>query len=262
MDEQSAVGSILNEYQNRVYRLALSICRNEKDAEDILQNTLIKIFRNIAQFNSRSRLSTWIYRVAYNESLMFLRKKRRLFNSANAFRNYAEHLPSGFAVTWSRLPDKEVLDKELRERIDAALKELPIQYRMPLLLHRIEGLSLLECSRVLSVKPSTVKTRLHRAYLMVKDRMNGYFKDRPEPKREMDQRCGRWTGFLSEYAQNKLNPRTRTSFHRHIKSCPGCNRFLNGYAQAIRITGALDCRDVPAELTERLEAFFSLPKKK
>ncbi len=261
MAEGYSIKSIINEYRNRIYRLALSISRNEKDAEDILQNTFIKIIRKLHTFRSRSRLSTWIYRISYNESLMYLRKKRGLFNSLNAYKNYVERLPYGLTVNWSKLPDEELVDSEFRERIDTTLKNIPIQYRMPLLLHRLEGFSLAESSRILGVKASTIKTRLHRAYLMVKDQINDYFKDLPQQKPASDARCGIWTGFLFNYAQGKVSPEIKTSFKRHIKDCPRCNSFLDLYLQAIRITGALDCRDVPDELKERLETFLTPAKK-
>ncbi len=261
MTGQTSAAAVVQEYRNKIYRLALSITRNEKDAEDILQNTSIKIFRNLAAFKNRSRLSTWVYRIAYNESLMYLRKKRRLFNSANAYRVYLERQPAGFAVNWAKLPDEELLDRELRSRIDSTLKNIPIQYRMPLLLHRIEGFSLTESARVLGIKASTVKTRLHRAYGMVKDQISSYFKDAPERLPHVEAQCGTWTGFLFSYAQGQVPAARGKLFQQHIRSCTRCTRFLRLYLQAIRITGALDCRDVPPELKERLTSFLASTQK-
>jgi RNA polymerase sigma-70 factor, ECF subfamily len=257
MVKESPAEIILKDYQHKIYWLALSITRNEKDAEDVLQNALIKILRKLPGFKQRSKLSTWIYRIAYNESLMYLRKKRRLYNSANALRDYTQRLPAGgFSVNWSRLPDEELVNKELRERIDTALNNLPIQYRMPLLLHRLEGFSLAQSSQVLGLKPSTVKTRLHRAYLMVKDSLNRYFKDLPATELPQEQACGIWTHFLFDYAHQNLTPGRQDSFTSHIQDCPRCNRFLDSYQQAIRITGALDCRDLPLELKAKIKSFL------
>ena len=260
MPEQPSVTAILKEYQNKIYRLALSISHNEKDAEDIVQNAFIKIVRGMPDFRNRSRLSTWIYRIAYNEALIYLRKKRRLSNFTNSFRDSVRHLPSGLAVNWAKMPDQELLDKELRQRIDAALKFIPIQYRMPLFLHRIEGFSLAETAQILGIKPGTVKTRLHRAYLMVRNQLNAYFHDRPVPGARQDARCSIWTGFLFDYAQERLDTERKQSFHRHIQDCPRCNNFLDTYLQAIRITGVLECPDVPDELKEKLQTFISSSK--
>ncbi|PIQ87827.1 MAG: hypothetical protein COV73_02030, partial [Candidatus Omnitrophica bacterium CG11_big_fil_rev_8_21_14_0_20_43_6] len=160
------------------------------------------------------------------------------------------------------LPDQELLSQELRSRIDAALKNIPIQYCMPLILHRLEGFSLAESSRVLGIKASTVKTRLHRAYLMIKEQLDGYFKDLPEANFTQESSCGIWTGFLFDYAREKLNANRKKSFSRHIRDCPRCSSFLDSYLKAIRLTGALDCRDLPFELKAKLKSFFLFPKKK
>ena len=262
MAKRYPVEATINEYSKRIYWLALGISRNKSDAEDILQNTLIKIIRKLHTFRNRSQLSTWIYRVAYNESLMYLRKKKRLFNSSSAYKDYNERLPEGFTVAWSSMPDRELLDNELRGRIDAAFKDLPISYRMPLLLHRTEKLSLAEVSRILGIKPGTVKTRLHRAYLMVKDEIDAYLKDKSQTEHKDAPRCPFWTGFVYDYAQGKLRPGKKTSFKRHIKNCQGCNAFLDSYQQAIRVTGALECRDIPPELKEKVDTFFRRSRKK
>ena len=255
MPETYPIKTLINNYQGKIYRLALSICRNEKDAEDILQNTLIKIVRKLPTFRNRSNISTWIYRITYNESLMFLRKKRRLYNSSNAYRDYSNRL-SRFSMNWSSLPDQELLNKELKMRIEVELKSLPLEYRMPLLLHRVEGLSLAETSKVLGLAQSTVKTRLHRSYLMVKDRISGYFAGLPAKEIEKSKICSIWAGFLFNYSNKKLGPSKKGSFDRHIKDCPGCKKFLNAYQQAIRITGSLECPDIPPELKNKLKNFF------
>lgn len=246
---------ILREYQHKIFWLALSIVRNEKDAEDVLQNTLIKILRKLPGFRQQAKLSTWIYRIAYNESLMFLRKKRRIYNSARAFNDYARRLPAGITVNWASLPDQELINKELKERVEAVLNNLPIQYRMPLILHRLEGLSLAQSSRVLGLQSSTVKTRLHRAYLMVKENLERYFKDLPEEKLPREAACGIWTNFLFDYAHDKIAPGRKRSFQRHIRNCRGCQRFMHSYLRAIQITGALSCQDLPPELKEKLKTF-------
>jgi len=251
----------IKNYQNKIYRLALSISRNEKDAEDITQNTFIKVMLNLPAFKARSKFSTWIYRIAYNESLMFLRKRRRVFNSTDAYLNYASRLPAGLSVQWSKLPDEQLLDDELKSRIDLSLRNIPIQYRMPILLHHIEGFSLDETARILGVKESTVKTRLHRAYLMLKGHISSYFNDLPARTRKEEVSCGLWNKFLFGYAMETLGANREKSFKRHIKNCDNCNNFLNLYLKAIRITRALTCQDIPKELKEKLNTFLLKSKK-
>ncbi|MBP7217212.1 MAG: sigma-70 family RNA polymerase sigma factor [Candidatus Omnitrophica bacterium] len=254
--------TIIKEYQNKIYRLALSISRNEKDAEDILQNTLIKIVRKLPTFEHRSSISTWIYRITYNESLMYLRKKRRLLHSSNALRQYNSRLFSGFTINWPKLPDQALIDEESKARLDEALQHLAIQYRMPLLLHRIENLSISVCSQILGIKVATVKTRLHRAYGMLKDLLqHSQGKGVPLSAQKRAQ-CSTWTSFIFDYAQDRLGSRKKILFRRHIKDCPGCSSFLASYQQAIRITKALDCRDIPPDLKEKVQTFLVGHRKK
>ncbi len=248
--------TLFREYRNKVYWLAFSLTRNQRDAEDVLQNTFIQIVKHIGSFRGRSKLSTWIYRIAYNESLMLLRKARRQLRPLLPL-DEGRGLAKGFAVDWSKLPDEVLLEGEFKERIDAAIRDIPLMYRMPLLLHQSHGLSVEECAHILHLKPQTVKARLHRAYLKVKTELDGYFKDQPERQITEDAACGLWQGFVRRLSTGALKRSAQESFQKHISDCPGCRVFLTTYRQAIRITGALECRDVPPELIEKIRAFTS-----
>ena len=257
MAENFNVNQIFNEYKHKVYRLALSITRNEKDAEDAVQNTFLKIFKNLNYFRNKSRLSTWIYKIAYNEALMSLRKRKSQFKLSGSLKLSRDTGTSGLFVNWARLPDEQLLDNELRERIDNAIRHMSIQYRLALLLNEVEGLSLKESAVVLGLKVNSLKTRLHRARMIIKSDMTDYFKDRQEQKEGAKHKsCGMWTGFISSYAHGNLDKDKSSSFRRHIKDCHSCNSFLDTYLKAIDITGALECRDLPDELKDRVQSFI------
>ncbi|MDD4938955.1 MAG: sigma-70 family RNA polymerase sigma factor [Candidatus Omnitrophica bacterium] len=260
------IGEIFNAYNNKVYRLALSITRNEKDAEDVMQNTFFKILKNLKYFRRKSQLSTWIYKIAYNEALMNLRKRKSQFKLSGSLKLSSEKGTSGLFVNWAKLPDEYLLDEELKERIQNAIKRMPIRYRMALLLCNVEGIALKESAVILGLKINSLKTRLHRARLLLKSSIAGYLRDREEEKGPaMPRRCGIWTGFVYNYARGNLNPKRSDAFGRHIKSCVSCNSFLNSYRKAIDITGAVQCHDLPDELKERVESFIlkaALEKKK
>lgn len=255
------LAKIIPQYRDRIYRLALSILHNRSDAEDVLQNTLIKISRKISGFKNHCQLSTWIYRIAYNESLMFLRKKRSLFRSINAYKKYTQKFPAEFRVNWPGTPDKALLDGELKQRIESAFRDLPICYRMPVLLHNIEELPLIDVARILKLTTPAVKARLHRAYLKLRDQIDGYFNDKPEYSRTRPARCGVWTRFVFDYANKKLETEKKVSFETHLSDCPECKVFLDSYLDAIRITGALECPDLPAALKKEIDKII-LPRKK
>jgi RNA polymerase sigma-70 factor (ECF subfamily) len=249
---------IFKEYHNKIYRLALSITHNEKDAEDIVQNTFIKILRKIGQFENRSKLSTWIYKIAYNEALMVVRKKRRTLTLTDSMDYYADVVPSGLVINWPKIPDQELLDAEMMRRLEKVIRRLPIQYRMPLLLQRIEGESLKTTADILGLKLNSLKTRLHRAHLYIKNEMDAYRKDR-EPTQNAtvpeDKLCPVITRFLYDYAEGMLASGKKNEFDRHVKECSPCRVFLAAYLKAIKITKALQCNDIPVDLREKIKTF-------
>lgn len=251
------IGEIFSEYKNKVYRLALSISRNEKDAEDITQNTFFKIIKNLRHFENRSSLSTWIYKISYNEALMHLRKKRSQYKLSSSLKLSRDKGTSGLFVNWAKLPDEQLLADELKERIDNAIRQMPIQYRMALLLNEVEGLALKDSAKILKLKMNSLKTRLHRARLFIKSDISGYFRDQEEGQGEKKQRrCGIWTGFVYNYAHGNLGKRKTKAFRGHIKDCFSCNSFFNTYLKAIDITQSLECQDLPDELKKRIERFL------
>lgn len=243
------IDSIFAEYKGKVYHLALSILRNDKDAEDILQNTFLKVINNLAQFKNRSKISTWIYRIAYNESLMLLRKRKRQLGLSRLKNN-------GWSINWAKLPRDSLLDNELKQRIDDSLRLMPIKYRMPLILTNVEGLSLKDVSDILRINVNSLKTRLHRGRSMVKSELMDYLKDKSAKAKDnlrKDTKCSMLITFVKKYADNALPEAKKGVFKRHLIGCSDCKAFLDSYAKAIHITHALECKDIPAELKKRLE---------
>lgn len=250
------IETVFKEYKNKIYRLALGITRNELDAEDAIQNTFLKIINNLQNFRSESRLSTWIYRIAYNEALMVLRKRRSVLRLTGSLNRLSEDKSSRLFINWSKLPDEQLLDDEFKERVDTAIRRMPIKYRMPLLLDNIEGLSLKESAKVLGLKINSLKTRLHRAHLIVKSEMADYFKDREIQGMKEKRICNTLTGFVYDYAGGYLPKRKTSAFKRHISDCLNCKLFLNNYVKALSITKALECQDLPLELQDKIKAFL------
>lgn len=243
---------LFSTYKHKIYRLALSISRNEKDAEDIVQDTFLRVSKSLKKFKGRSRVSTWIYRIAYNSALMHLRKKRRQFQALGRLRRYEEKSPPSRA--WLRLADEQLLHKELTQRIEAALNHMPIHYRMPLLLHYREGMSLKDASSVLGLKINSLKTRLHRSHLALKSAISDYFNDKEA--QGASRQCPLYTRFISRYLQGSLNEKTKRAFQKHISQCSSCTSFLTAYRKAIALTKSLECQDIPFELQQRIKSFF------
>lgn len=249
------LASIFKIHKNKIYNLALSIVRNEKDAEDIVENTFLKVIQKISTFKGRSQLSTWIYRITYNEALMFLRKRSRRFKLSTDLKHSGQEV-RGLAINWAKLPDSHLLDAEFKERINKAITHLPIKYRMPLLLHIVNELPTKNAAQILNIGSASLKTRLHRAYLAIKSQIQDYNKDMRLKESSQHSRCNIWTGFVHDYSTGSLAKAKRNAFKRHIRDCRSCNLFLNSYQQAIRISNALECQDIPIKLLQKIESFL------
>lgn len=165
-----------------VYNVALKLLGDEQEAEDVLQETFLSAFQAIDRFEGRSQLSTWLYRIAYNASLMRLRKRDRMTTFSldqplDEGRAVAEG-ESRHLVDWSAVPDDQLLTAEARQEMDRAIAELPESLRSTFVLRDLQGLSGAETAEVLGISVQAVKNRLHRARLRLRDRLAHYFTER------------------------------------------------------------------------------------
>lgn len=177
--DRTEYARLVDTYYQLVYRLALKMLSNPQDAEDILQETFIKVFRNIDKFDQRSSLSTWIYRIATNEALMFLRKKHPDLVSIDqpTVTEEGEQEPLQI-VDWCCLPESELVSGEAKAYLDQAITSLPPGLRAVFILRDIQELSTRETGEVLGISEMAVKTRLSRARLRLRELLSGYFGDR------------------------------------------------------------------------------------
>lgn len=177
-----AFEQLVDRYEDKVYRLAFRFVRNETEAKEIVQDTFLSIWRKLDTFKGDAQFGSWVYRVAANAALMRLRSQRRHPEVST------EELPLDFLDTygqiptygdnWARRPDDELQSDELRRRIQAAVDDLPEIYRTVFLIRDVEGLSTEETAQVLDISIPTVKTRLHRARLALREAISKYFEQR------------------------------------------------------------------------------------
>jgi RNA polymerase sigma-70 factor (ECF subfamily) len=149
---------------------------NPQDAEDVLQETFLKAFRSLGRFDGRAKPSTWLYRIATNEALMLLRKRRAqevsIEEPVDASGGEQEPLQ---IVDWCCLPEEELMSAEARTALDQAIETLPHSLRVVFLLRDIEGLSTRETADVLELSETAVKTRLSRARLHLREELSAYY---------------------------------------------------------------------------------------
>ena len=176
----SAVDDLAVAYGSKIHQLAFRYMKNREDAEEVAQDVLMKVYRKIDAFRGDSALSSWIYRITFNAAMSRLRNgkfsrpnevpEEGLGATDNGERTRLPHE----AADWSSLADEAYLRSEMRDRLQEALRELPPIYRVPVVLRDIEGLSTEEASEVLKVKTQTLKSRLHRGRLILRQRLAAF----------------------------------------------------------------------------------------
>ena len=176
--EHDAVSDLAAAYESKVYQLAFRYLKNHEDAEEVTQDVLLKVFQRIDAFRGDAALSSWIYRITFNTAMSRLRSARSARQSTveDSVREDGDGRRTSRPeiADWSPLADEEMLRGELRAALVRALMELPPLYRLPVILRDIEGLSTEEASAVLRVKDQTLKSRLHRGRLILRERLSDF----------------------------------------------------------------------------------------
>ena len=178
-----AFEALVERYQDKVYRLAFRFMRNETEAKEIVQETLLSVWRKLDGFKGDSQFSSWLYRVTANAALMRLRTQRRHPEVST------EELDPSFldrggpaygqvtspGENWARRPDDELQSEELRTQLQRAIDALPEIYRTVFLIRDVDGFSTEETAEALDISVPTVKTRLHRARVALREAIAKYF---------------------------------------------------------------------------------------
>ena len=179
--DDTAVRELAERYSSRIFQLAMRHMKNREDAEEVTQDVLMKVYRKVGSFRGDAALSSWIYRITFNTAMSRLRNARlaRLAEEERdrvAAKEYAEDRTAAQKqpADWSRMPDEELLRLQLRQAVAVAIEELPEIYRAPVVLRDIEGLSTEEASSRLKLKDQTLKSRLHRGRLMLRERLQSF----------------------------------------------------------------------------------------
>jgi len=166
-----AFHNLVRPYERAIFLAALSLVRNEADAEDVAQEAVLKAFKNLSRFRQEAKFSTWVIQITINEAKMKLRKDRRhLYESLDEGQQNegGDYIPKDFA-DWREIPSEALEQSELRQALVRALDSLPEKYRMVLILRDVQQLSINETAEALGLSEANVKTRLCRARLQMRD---------------------------------------------------------------------------------------------
>lgn len=174
--DKAACNECIERHAPEVYRLALRLLNDEAEAEDVMQETFLNAFRAVDEFEWRSGMKTWLYRIAYNATLMRLRRKQPVTVSVDAPEFEAEVTDEAQELLdWCCVPERDFETAEARAELQAALEALPEKLRAVFVLRELEGLSTEATAEALNISLENVKTRLYRARLWLRERLAPYF---------------------------------------------------------------------------------------
>jgi RNA polymerase sigma-70 factor (ECF subfamily) len=159
---------LIRPYERSAYVMALSMLRNEADAEDAAQEAFLKAFRNLHSFRAESKFSTWLMSITLNEARTRLRRKNALkFESLDEHPGDEGHVSPALLRDWREIPSETLERMEVRNMLQEAIAGLPLIYREVLILRDVDDLSVIQTSQALGITIASVKVRLHRARIMM-----------------------------------------------------------------------------------------------
>ena len=180
--DRAEFARLVDVYSGSIYRLGLKMLGNPRDAEDVLQNTFMNALIHLSSFEGRSSVVTWLYRIATNEALMLIRKRKPEVSleqeSEEGEAESIEDLKPAVFADWSGLPEDELLSSEGKSILDKTIQGLPENLRIVFILRDIEGLSIKETADTLNLTETNVKTRLLRARMYLRERLSTYYAER------------------------------------------------------------------------------------
>jgi len=178
--DANAFDHFVEHFRAKIFHYSWLMCGQREDAEDVAQDTLLKVFESFDQLSEPERVRPWVFRIARNACLM--KRRKSVFAPAKelslddfipAINHQGGHAKLQIA-DWSGLPDHQLMRSEMKHVLDQAISELPENYKPVLLMRDVEELSTLETAQILDLTEDVVKTRLHRARLAVRQKLDEY----------------------------------------------------------------------------------------
>ena len=165
--EKRMFGALIRRYNQRLYRIGMSVLENSMETEDAMQNTYLNAYHHLSQFEYRASFATWLTRIMLNQCYGLKRKNIPALT----------HQPAPDKFIDMNTPAKDLANKELSQILERAISQLPDKYRLVFVLREVEDMSVREAADVLDIGESNVKVRLNRAKAMLREHLNDYMKD-------------------------------------------------------------------------------------
>ena len=187
---------LMRRYNRRVYRVVRAILRDDSEVEDVMQETYLAAFCHLGGFESRSRFSTWLIRIAINRSLDRLRRKRRWEPFDPTSEHAAAHAIGHPHAVAAPDPEQQAVEREQGRLLEDAIEALPLHYRAAYVLRELEGLETADAAECLGIPAATVKTRVHRARRLLREALGPDLAAAADAYRFGGERCDRIVGSL------------------------------------------------------------------
>ncbi len=234
--------------QNTVFNFSMKVCGHREDAEDTMQDVLLKFLPYLTKFENAQALAVWLYKVARNNCLT---KRRHGKSHPREHLSLEELMPSGdelaaLSAGFDATPEAWALRGEKADLLRNAILKVPAQYRLILVLHDMEGLSVDEVARVSGLRQGTVRVRLHRARLFVRRELakrhsKGTVR-RALPAENKPRSCRELFAALSDYMDGALDGAMCDELEKHLHGCAPCENFLASLERTVR-----ECRSLQLE---------------
>ncbi len=248
--DMSACTVCVEAHSDGLYRLAFRLLRDQAAAEDVVQETFLNAFKSLGQFDGRSRLSTWLFRIAYNNALMRLRAQKPVEPLGDDSDFEAVATPAS-VVPWRETPEEVVEQGEVVQVLEEAIASIPKSLSVVFQLRDVEGRSTAETAQILGLTEGTVKVRLHRARLALRERLSDYFGE-PATREQSRLTCEQVVQYLSDYIDAELDEPLTLAVREHLATCPHCHIVLDTTRHSIVLYRQSDRRVIPLADRSRL----------
>ncbi len=255
--DSGALEKAIGLLQSSVFAFGMRVCGQRQDAEDTMQEVLLKALPYLPRFDNSKALATWLYKVAKNRCLMNRRKSKfapKEELSLDELMPDREEL-RGLDGQTSINPEGAAIHGEQAQRLRDAIRNLPPHHRIVLVLRDMEGFTDEEVSEITGLRPGTIRVRLHRARLFVRRELAKADQERRIRSRENSVstartgRCRKIFAGLSDYLDGELDDFSCEEIEAHMNGCEPCKKFLRSLEQSIQ-----QCREAPADCPDRENA--------
>jgi RNA polymerase sigma-70 factor (ECF subfamily) len=236
--DRAALEALLERHERQIYRFGLRMCGNEEDAREVLQETLLAAFKNIASFRGDAALSTWLYQIARSFCIKERRRARHPAESLDERDAPAEERPA---------PDAQTHAREVGAALAAAIGALPADRREVVVLRDVEGLSAEEAAAVIGIEVGALKSRLHRARLELRENLAALLAESTE-RGAAGAPCPELAQEIAAYAAAEIDQAACARIEEHLGRCPRCAGACDGLVRTVSLCRQIPGGEVPAPI--------------